>query len=207
VFKIFRFYAILILVFLTTACTHVIKHAQFPSNSTGNTGEIKLFIPPETAQKVIDKKFGINADVWKFEIGQSILDILPKALNKEYSKINILLKKPDLSDLKITDKKSDSLVVKFQNLELDLGMTVFNEHKVTLFANIEYIDKNGNAIFNHEFKSIGLSSGSSQSKTWAGLVFAPMAVSGMNNAIEVAVTNSIIQLADDLLNCINRNEC
>lgn len=182
--------------FAFTSCTHSIRHASPDFTTKASSGVITLVVPTDIAQKIVVQRIGINLDKWKFEIGNAFVSIVPPALGTHFSDVRLV-------NNAINKKaSSNTILIKSLDVKLEPGVTVFSEHKVILQTRVQYYGINGSLVFDRKFRTIGSHSGSDELKTWSGLVVFPMAIKGMNDSIEFAVTDSLLQLTDELIKAI-----
>lgn len=181
------------LVFGLAGCTHTIRHVPPNFVSKASTGEISLLVSPTITQKIVEQRIGINVDKWRFEIGNAFMSIVPSALETHFAKVNVVQSASD----KLL--KSNSIYIESLDIELDSGTTVLSKHEVILKTQVSYFRKDGSRAFDRTFINRGSQSGSSQLLTW--LPFMQMA--GMNDSIELAVTDSLLALSEDLIKSIS----
>jgi hypothetical protein len=187
---------------ILTSCTHTIRHVPGDFSSQGTVGEIDLAMTPAISHKVVEQKIGINLDKWRFEIGAAVSDLLPKALRTEYAKVG-LVSSPETIGAPGKGKTAvPCLRINSIDLDLSAGATVFNSHEVTLTMEVDYLDDKGRTVFTKKIVSTGSESGAERLATWGGFIETSRFTQGMNEALDVAVTNSVVTAAGRIVECI-----
>jgi hypothetical protein len=195
---------LLSLVFMT-GCTHTIRHVPGDFSSQGTTGEVYLVMTPAISQKVVEQKIGISVDKWRFEVGAAVSDLLPKALRTEYAKVGLVSSVVTNGASGRGKVEAPRLSINSINLDLNAGTTVFSSHEVTLTMEVEYLDGKGKTVFAKKIVSTGSESGTDRLATWGGFLLTPMFTQGMNEALDVAVTNSVLMATKRIVECIKLN--
>lgn len=189
---------------LLTGCTHTIRHVPGNFTTQGSTGEIDLVMSPEVCQRVVDKKIGINVDKWRFQIGAAVSDLLPKALGVEYAKVGLVSSTGSNVAAARSKVGPARLVIHSIDLDLSAGSTVFGSHEVTVILGVEYFDSKGNLVLRKTLSGSGAESGSDRLSTWAGFIQSSQFTAGMNEALDVAVTNGVLAAARRIVDCIEQ---
>jgi hypothetical protein len=177
----------------------------FIAGCTHTTGEIDLVMTPAISQKVVEEKIGINVDKWRFEIGAAVSDLLPKALRTEYAKVGLVSSVATNVASGKVKAAAPRLSIKAIDLDLSAGTTVFSSHEVTLIMEVEYLDGKGKSVFAKKIVSTGSESGADRLATWGGFLETSKFTQGMNEALDGAVTNSVLMAAKRIVECIKLN--
>lgn len=183
------------LIFSCVGCTYSIVHTPLTATSPARDGQVTLIVPPETAQKVQKEKVGINVDAWEFHIGNAITSIVPQVLRQQFGEI-VLTDKDNSSSRK---ESFPRFQVRFLSFDADFGLTVFSEHTVTLECEVIYSSSKASNPEKRVIKVNGSSSGADRATTWGGLIISPLATFGMNEAFSIALTDSVVKLAQSML--------
>jgi hypothetical protein len=70
---------------------------------------------------------------------------------------------------------------------------------------VEYLDSKGTQVFNKRIVGSGAESGVDRLATWGGFIESSKFTQGMNEALDVAVTNSVLAAAKRIVECIKLN--
>lgn len=191
-----------VVLLVLASCTHTIRHVPGNFKTQASDGEIDLVMSPDISQKIIDKKIGINIDRWRFEIGSAVSDLLPKALQTEYARVGLLSVGVANSAPRRGTPESARLIIHSIDMDLDTGTTVFGSHEVTVKLGVQYLDSAGKSVFKKEIVGTGSESGIDRLTTWGGFGELSKFTQGMNEALDVAVTNAVVAAAQHTVECV-----